>query len=406
MYSPLERTTVAFFIPEWLDLRHPVVQSQIVSLSETLDALGATTAIVGCSANAGLNNAQDCQARGDKILLMKPILRHMGAIGMVIRCLWGALRAREFISSIDATHVYVRSVFSAFAAIIIFRPLGATIVFDVRSIVSAEVKGNKFKSQLLVLFEDFSLRRTDKLLTVSLYLERFIRLRSRRSDIAVVPSCPDLDMFHFSVADRTFLRKKFEFRDEHIVVCYSGGLAHWQRIDDTINLFVKLSEKDENFRFLIISRDLDIVSSKLKDSGIDEVKVKVVSADFAKVPAFLSAADVSVVLRHDVELNRAASPIKVGEYLACGLPVIFSPCVGDLSMVFSENHLAGYPLTETGRDYDALHRFCRIAKKDNSKVQARKLAEKYFDRSRYVDDYIGTFGLKTLKVIPHSGDLS
>jgi glycosyltransferase involved in cell wall biosynthesis len=36
-------------------------------------------------------------------------------------------------------------------------------------------------------------------------------------------------------------------------------------------------------------------------------------------------------MRHDTIVNNVASPVKVGEYLACGLPVVLTRGIGDYS---------------------------------------------------------------------------
>jgi hypothetical protein len=50
-----------------------------------------------------------------------------------------------------------------------------------------------------------------------------------------------------------------------------------------------------------------------------------------EMPAFLSAADAGLSFRVTAPSQRAASPIKNGEYLACGLPVVTTPGAGDSS---------------------------------------------------------------------------
>jgi glycosyltransferase involved in cell wall biosynthesis len=49
----------------------------------------------------------------------------------------------------------------------------------------------------------------------------------------------------------------------------------------------------------------------------------------AQVPEHLAAADIGVLLRRDHPVNAAASPTKLGEYLAAGLPVITTRFAGD-----------------------------------------------------------------------------
>ena len=45
----------------------------------------------------------------------------------------------------------------------------------------------------------------------------------------------------------------------------------------------------------------------------------------------MAAADAAVILRAPDLVNRVSCPVKVGEYLAAGLPLVISPGIGDLS---------------------------------------------------------------------------
>ena len=48
------------------------------------------------------------------------------------------------------------------------------------------------------------------------------------------------------------------------------------------------------------------------------------------MPRYLAAADVGLALRQPSYSQRAVSPIKVAEYLLCGLPVVATVGVGDV----------------------------------------------------------------------------
>ena len=48
------------------------------------------------------------------------------------------------------------------------------------------------------------------------------------------------------------------------------------------------------------------------------------SLGFAEVPHYLNAADVAFLFRDNVVMNAVASPTKLAEYMACGLPIISS----------------------------------------------------------------------------------
>ena len=50
-----------------------------------------------------------------------------------------------------------------------------------------------------------------------------------------------------------------------------------------------------------------------------------------EMPGYLSAAQAGLSFRLETASQRACSPIKNGEYLACGLPVVSTPGAGDYS---------------------------------------------------------------------------
>ena len=56
-------------------------------------------------------------------------------------------------------------------------------------------------------------------------------------------------------------------------------------------------------------------------------------------PEYLAAADLGLLLRDQTTLNRVASPVKFGEYLASGTPVIMTPQIGDFSSLVARKGL-------------------------------------------------------------------
>ena len=55
------------------------------------------------------------------------------------------------------------------------------------------------------------------------------------------------------------------------------------------------------------------------------------------VPKYLNCADIGFMLRDSRDLNKAASPVKFPEYLACNLKVVASPGIGDVSDCIIKN---------------------------------------------------------------------
>jgi glycosyltransferase involved in cell wall biosynthesis len=61
--------------------------------------------------------------------------------------------------------------------------------------------------------------------------------------------------------------------------------------------------------------------------------------DRSQTPAYLSAADVGLSLIAPTPSEASASPIKNGEYLACGLPIVTTPRIGDYSDLIMREQL-------------------------------------------------------------------
>ena len=64
-------------------------------------------------------------------------------------------------------------------------------------------------------------------------------------------------------------------------------------------------------------------------------KCCIVSCPHSEVMRYMSAADAGIIMRNDIVVNNVASPIKIGEYLGCGLPVILTRGIGDYSEAVS-----------------------------------------------------------------------
>jgi glycosyltransferase involved in cell wall biosynthesis len=83
--------------------------------------------------------------------------------------------------------------------------------------------------------------------------------------------------------------------------------------------------------FLAITTQPAPMRQAMERFGLAPADAVVVSVDPADVPRHLAAADAGLLLRASNVTNRVASPVKFGEYLAAGVPVIVSEGVGDYS---------------------------------------------------------------------------
>jgi glycosyltransferase involved in cell wall biosynthesis len=113
----------------------------------------------------------------------------------------------------------------------------------------------------------------------------------------------------------------------------------------------------------------------------------------AQIPAILAAADVGLALRRETPSQRGISPIKVGEYLLCGLPVVASR-VGDLEQQLGASDAA--LLVDTA-DRGAAEQIAAwtvghaLGKRDVLRTTARELGLRWFALEQCVATYAAMF---------------
>ena len=110
------------------------------------------------------------------------------------------------------------------------------------------------------------------------------------------------------------------------------------------------------------------------------------------MPVILCNAKILVVSKPDTEQNSGNFPIKIGEYLATGVPVVVT-CVGEIPLFIKDGE-SGF-LAEPGNAVSFAKKMEEaLANPDRSKTigqNGKKIAEKMFDykiQSAIMADYI------------------
>ncbi len=135
-----------------------------------------------------------------------------------------------------------------------------------------------------------------------------------------------LELFQYKEAMRERYRKKLVLKDETLFI-YSGSFNKWQNIRYAVEIFAKyLKAGGASAKLLILSPSPgDEILDYGYSIGLTENEINILKVPHEEVPGYLNAADIGFLIRDDSVVNRVASPTKLGEYLACGLPVIVGP---------------------------------------------------------------------------------
>lgn len=165
--------------------------------------------------------------------------------------------------------------------------------------------------------------------------------------VTVIPCCADNGIFLLKDENKTkYAKDLLKIPAEKFVLSYLGSLGTWYMIKDMLVFFAELKKKKPDSVFLIItSSDHEIIIKELAGLGLSEEDVKIISVAFKDVAMYMYASDVSISFIMPVYSKSASSPVKIGEILSMGIPVIANN-IGDSGLFIQENNL-GIMLNDT-----------------------------------------------------------
>lgn len=111
------------------------------------------------------------------------------------------------------------------------------------------------------------------------------------------------------------------------VFTYIGSLAPWQCFDETAEIYAKIEKRIPNTFFKVLTFDTVKADEIIKGKNIKNYSVACVAKE--QVKSELESATYGFIIRHDIEVNRVATPTKISSYLSAGVLPIYSPCLKD-----------------------------------------------------------------------------
>ena len=177
-------------------------------------------------------------------------------------------------------------------------------------------------------WELYSFERADYVICQSEEMKRYIMENSSNdgSNIAVYKCGVDLSVFDLNAEKRINIRKELGYAADDIVFVYSGSTHKWQKLDAALKCFHTFHANYPKSKLMVLTREKDKLMSLISDNNLNDIieVLYTTSLTLDQVGKYLNAADIAFLLRDNVVLNSVASPTKLAEYFACGLPIISS----------------------------------------------------------------------------------
>jgi len=269
------------------------------------------------------------------------------------------------------------------------RRASGRLVLDYRGLLSEEyaLQGKVARGgtahRLLRRLEGWALRRADRVLCVSYRLAT----RARRwqpqaaGKLAVVPCACDPGVARRDEGAVEAVRRDLSLEaNRDFVLVYAGSLSAWNRPALIRDLFRAAAAARPSVKLLVLTGDL----ARAEEVFAGEPGVLLRTVPHAAIRAYLAVGDLGLLLRDSHPVNRVASPVKFAEYLACGIPVLVSPGVGDCAGIV-ERERVGFVLRPDSPLGAILARVA--ADRAGYASRGRETARRLFDADRYQDIY-------------------
>jgi len=205
--------------------------------------------------------------------------------------------------------------------------------------------------------------------------------------IVRVPSCVDVDHFYFREKERTKIRNEYKIADAEVVIVYLGKIGGMY-MDNELFDFFELCEKSETLKFkyfIFTGDDHHYVKGQLFERDIPLEKCLVRKLKRSDVPSYLSAADVAFCGIRPIKSRLYSSPIKNGEYWACGLPIIIPRGISD-DYILAEKHKIGTVLNRVD-EKNFEHVISLLPELLQDRIRIRQRAVAFCKEDRAIESY-------------------
>ena len=192
--------------------------------------------------------------------------------------------------------------------------------------------------------------------------------------VYVLPCAVDIDRFRPMPERRRALRDELGLRGT--VFVYAGKPGGWYDTEEMVAFVSAAKDVFGSLTLLVLTgEDPEAFAALCQDAGVPMVSRAVPPAE---MPAYLSSADVGLCFLKPFPSKLACSPIKLGEYLACGLPVVSTSGCGDYDGLI-ESESTGVVVANSRRDAypESVRKLDRLLKEPGIHERCRGAAAKW-----------------------------
>lgn len=321
-----------------------------------------------------------------------PVWRWGGGAGPLASAFYGAIHVRRAVRRFGSDVLMPRSLMPAIAVLAAGGSKLRPIVFDADGLAADERVDVAGLSSLSITYR---LLRDVEAQTVRLSTSVITRTRPSADILyhragppvsmdafTVVTNGRDEAVFHPSDAQtRAAVRSELNIDEAAPLLVYAGSVGPQYRMDAVKALFLEVQRLRSDARLLIMTGSPERVQPLFGElPGVVSMR-----AAPGEVPRYLAAADAGLAYRSTIYSMLGVAPVKVSEYLLCGLPVIGTAAIGEMSAINEE----GLFFNDESGSASGAEWLVRevLPRRDEFRARTRAAGQSQFSLARSISDY-------------------
>ena len=332
----MPRRLDSVYITYW-SLLDPLCQSQSLPYLRSLTRIGYKIALITFEQTRWRMSAEQRQAKRAELasegIEWHPLRYHKrpAVLSTVYDVGVGALAAASLAIRSRASLIHGRSSVSGAMAALAAKLARTRLFVDADGPLSQEYvdarvwKAGSPAHRLTEWGERKAMELADVVAVLTTHRERQVAQWLTETPIYIMPCAVDLNRFQTRPAARQELRERLGLRGT--VFVYAGKPGGWYDTEEMVAFVSAAKRSFDRLTLLVLTAEDPAPFVALCERAQVPMVSRAVAA--AEMPAHLSCADVGLCFLKPFPSKLACSPIKLGEYLACGLPVVSTSGCGD-----------------------------------------------------------------------------
>ncbi|HEY5885461.1 MAG TPA: glycosyltransferase [Pyrinomonadaceae bacterium] len=387
----------------YFGIREPLVQTQVLPYLRELAKTGIEVHLLTFEPNHSTWSQQQFEDVGSQLAADGISWSHLAyhkrptVPATLFDIVAGAFRVASLVRRHKLNVVHARAHIPLAMGLLARRLLSFRLIFDIRGLMADEYADagiwspRSLRFRLIKSLERAGIRGADQIVVLTNKLRDWIidNELAPAEKIQVIPCC--VDFSRFEKANEFKRGKRFE-------LIYAGSVTGLYLLDHMAEFFKQVKELQPDASLRILTAAPYAAERVLMQAGLTTQDFSVVTARPEEVPAYLRRANVGLSFRKPTFSQIGASPTKIPEYLAAGIPVVCNHGVGDTDFISREG--VGVVLTSFTADAyrEAAEKIMLLLKQDSIRERCMAVASSYFDlekvgRAGYLNVYSKLNGL-------------